>query len=667
MNTRQPIAHSRLFPETFKDTFKQAGTPARLNRTARQACPELPRPGSTRRVLVLTSGLGSGHARAAEAIQQAWHAVDPQAAVHTLDFWSLMDPDVAEAIQQGYLRLVTEHPALYERAYRLDQRSWRSLLAGGAVPEPLQSVLRTFPKNAFQAPPRRKGNRTDRWMFLALLAAFKGRTWGWPGGILRSGLLSFACLRLMLRLRVRIREFRPEVIVVNQIWPAVLLSPLKISGAVAVPVVGVLTDFGVHALWEQPGIDHYCVASADMVAPLRAAGVKDSRIWVTGIPLMPGFHHQPSMTEARQALGLEPLRAVVLLLGGGLGLGLEAVAKQVLAIGTEAQLLVVAGRNRAVLKSLAPLTAASPLVRVYPWTECMELFMRAADVVVGKPGGLTVAEAMACGRPLVATRALRGQEGFNVHFLEAHGVGCLAPEEALGATVAALLANRQQLARMQERIWKLGRRDSAERVGGIATALAKAHAVKHCMLKPWWQRLAHCIFRRYDAVYRRLRLRAIGPLLQVGCTRYRGPTRVFSDGTTLRPGDRVGSLHFDNARAAALHQADKPKLAALRFGRLLRTSLQSLAALALTDPDLRELGVYRSISWLRPHGRQFGFVVEPLDDGGLRSRLRRTHFRFILRAFLPGQSLAAPTPHVFWLTRCQLLEHFGDREQNEPA
>lgn len=49
--------------------------------------------------------------------------------------------------------------------------------------------------------------------------------------------------------------------------------------------------------------------------------------------------------------------------------------------------------------------------------------MRAADVVVAKPGGLAGAEAFACGRALMATHCLRGQQGFNVHFLEAHRVG----------------------------------------------------------------------------------------------------------------------------------------------------------------------------------------------------------------------------------------------------
>ena len=476
MSTRQSRTGLSLDTEAFAPA--SAATP--LDQAARPTCPGVPGSGTAPRILLLTSGLGSGHARAAEAIQLAWRAADPQVTVHTLDFWSLMDADVADTIQQSYLRLVTEHPDLYDRVYRLDQRLWRSLLAGGAVPESLRLVLRAFSRDAFRAPLRHRGNRMDRWLFLALLTTFKGRAWGWPVGALRGGLLDWACRRLTLRLGVRIRAFGPELIVLNEMWPAVLLSPLKASGAVAAPVVGVLTDYGVHDLWVQPSVDHYCVASTEMVAALRAAGVEGARISVTGIPLMPGFRRPPSMEEARRALGIEPSHAVILLLGGGLGLGLEAVAKQLAASGTDAQLLVVAGRNRAVLESLRPLTAASSRLRVYPWTEHMALFMRAADVVVGKPGGLTVAEAMACGRPLLATHSLRGQEGFNVHFLEAQGVGRLVPEEEdLGATVAALLADRQQLARMQGRAWELGRRDSAQRVVGVAMTLTGAHSQSH--------------------------------------------------------------------------------------------------------------------------------------------------------------------------------------------
>lgn len=467
MHIRQP--KTDLSPGA--EAIVRAVAPARPAPDARRAWPG---PEAARRVLLLTSGLGSGHVRAAQAIQAAWRAADPRATVQTIDFWSLMDAGVAEAIQQGYLRLAGEHPDLYDRVYRLDQRLWRALLAGGAVPPPLRRALRLLSSGISRLPGA--GDRIDRWVFLALLAALKGRAWGWPGAVLRRGLLGFAYRRLTHRLGTRIRAFGPDVIVITEMWPAVLLSPLKARGAVAAPAVGVFTDYGVHDLWVQPGVDHYCVASPEMRAALCAAGVEEARIDVTGIPLMPGFRHPPSREEARSALGIDPGRAVVVLLGGGLGLGLEEVAKDMLASGTDAQYLVVAGRNPVTIGRLRALAGAFPQLQVFGWTECIEQLMRAADVVVGKPGGLTVAETMACGRPLLATRCLRGQEGFNIRFLEAHAVGRLVPDADLAATLAALLADREQLATMQERAWALGQRDSAQQVVEIALALAGARA-----------------------------------------------------------------------------------------------------------------------------------------------------------------------------------------------
>lgn len=160
------------------------------------------------------------------------------------------------------------------------------------------------------------------------------------------------------------------------------------------------------------------------------------------------------------------------------------------------------------------------------------------------------------------------------------------------------------------------------------------------------------LFRACDALYRALfRLRAVGPLLLVGRSRYRGAGRSFPDGSRLEAGDAVGTLHFDNARIAR---------GGTRTGlhRLLRASLEELARLAHEDPVLRQVGVYRGVTWLRPHGRRYGFLAEPVQDGP-RQRLLRAHFRLLLRA-LPAREARAPIrPHVFWLTRRQLERHFG--------
>ena len=88
------------------------------------------------RVLLLSSDLGAGHSRAAKAIELAILARAPGTQVRTLDFWSLMHANVADAVRQTYLRLVQEHPHLYERIYQLDERTWRRIIEGDEPPPP---------------------------------------------------------------------------------------------------------------------------------------------------------------------------------------------------------------------------------------------------------------------------------------------------------------------------------------------------------------------------------------------------------------------------------------------------------------------------------------------------------------------------------------------------
>jgi processive 1,2-diacylglycerol beta-glucosyltransferase len=188
---------------------------------------------------------------------------------------------------------------------------------------------------------------------------------------------------------------------------------------------------------------------------------------------MPGFAQPPPAANARARLGLDPARPVVLVLGGGLGLGVDAVAGRLLASRPDAEVVIMTGHNRPAHSALESRAAARHL-RVIGWTDEMELFIRAADLVVGKPGGLTVAEVLACGRPLLATRSLGGQEGFNVRFLEQHGVGRLVTEHELPACVDAWLGNAVHLAELQHRAWALGKRDGAARVAATALAYTQA-------------------------------------------------------------------------------------------------------------------------------------------------------------------------------------------------
>ena len=177
----------------------------------------------------------------------------------------------------------------------------------------------------------------------------------------------------------------PDVVVGTQMIPAALLSTVKVRKGVAIPSIGVPTDFGVHDFWIQPGTSAYCVAHSAIPGLPRSPAVPVS---VTGVPLMPGFARPPSPIEARATLGFDPVRPIVLVLGGGLGLGVDAVAAHLLAKRPDAELVLMAGNNRPARAALAARAASSAgRFRVFGWTEKMEAFIRAADIVVGKPGG----------------------------------------------------------------------------------------------------------------------------------------------------------------------------------------------------------------------------------------------------------------------------------------
>lgn len=440
------------------------------------------------RVLLLTSGLGYGHVRAAQAVEAA--LLQRSASVCMLDLWSLMNPGAASIVHQTYLRLVQEYPDLYERLYQLDERTWRQILESEqGLPATVLEVLELISQIAAGTVAETKGAQyvSDRLLLSLLYTALPYDRSSLAGNGVRARLaiMKWIWLRLSKRLESIVESQAPDVIVSTQMIPAAMISALKRRGRLHVPLIGVLTDYGLHDFWRQPGIDHYCVAHESVAAEMpRSYGT--AGVTATGVPLMPAFAQPISQLEARRQLSLEPEGRIVLILGGGLGLSVDAIAAQLLERPSSTSLIVMPGKNASARSALS-LRAANQSrmtpaqhgmggrIQVREWTERMDIFIRAADVVVGKPGGVSVAEVLACGRPLFATRSLGGQEGFNVRFLERHAVGALVANDELASCAETILARPEALADMQQRAWALGCRTGAARISELALELAWTH------------------------------------------------------------------------------------------------------------------------------------------------------------------------------------------------
>jgi processive 1,2-diacylglycerol beta-glucosyltransferase len=436
--------------------------------------------GSAPRILILTSSLGSGHVMGARAIAVALRERRPEAAIETVDFWSLMDPWVAGALRGVYLQMLAEEPECYDAVYRLGQGTWRGLFEhGAALPEALETFIARYCARLEQADGDTldttvagDSHPTDRLLLQHLRASLARRqgTGKSARPRVRPTLFRWVWARLAGRLEQRFKAFRPDAVVATQMGPAALAASIKSRRRLALPMVAVPTDFGIHDFWLQPGFGWYCVAHPSVSHPRMRP---EAEQLATGMPLMPGFRGPPAQPLARLALGLAEQGPLVLVAGGGLGLGVAEVAARILDEVPGVRVAAMAGSNASARSPLEALKRRfSTRLVVRGWTDRMADWISAADIVVGKPGGLTLAESLACGRPLLAIRSPGGQEGFNVRFMASERVGAALPEAELGLRVRTLLADPAGLSDLKARAFAAGRRDGAARIAELVTGIA---------------------------------------------------------------------------------------------------------------------------------------------------------------------------------------------------
>lgn len=187
------------------------------------------------------------------------------------------------------------------------------------------------------------------------------------------------------------------------------------------PVFGVVTDFSAHSFWPSPNVEHYFVHDGKAAADLSRKGVSRERISETGIPVRAEFRSVPDKTSAKAALGLSESKPAVLLCGGSKGMGgLKTAFEEALAFSEKVSLIAVCGENESLARELKTLSGQRNVI-VLSAEKNVARIMSACDAVIGKPGGVTMAETLALGIPPVIFMPLPGQELRNTSYLVAKG------------------------------------------------------------------------------------------------------------------------------------------------------------------------------------------------------------------------------------------------------
>lgn len=102
----------------------------------------------------------------------------------------------------------------------------------------------------------------------------------------------------------------------------------------------------------------------------------------------------------------------------------------------------------------------------------VEDYMHISDLIVTKPGGLTIAESLACHLPMAIYNAYPGQEQYNVKFLLRHNAAIVVDEYNAAEEITKLLKDTERLAFMRESCRQLARPNAAEDMVKLAKQLS---------------------------------------------------------------------------------------------------------------------------------------------------------------------------------------------------
>jgi len=264
-----------------------------------------------------------------------------------------------------------------------------------------------------------------------------------------------------------IRQFNPHITVCTHFMPAGIISHLIAKNLLDAHLSIVVTDLDFHAMWLSRMFHRYFVAIEETRVHLEELGLPKDRITVSGIPIDPEFGMPIDRVAARLDFGLHPTRPTLLLSAGALGVGpAEFVVQRLKNLRSRPQTIVVCGRSREARERVMQQVGRDhENFKVFGYTGRMPELMKISDLFIGKPGGLTTAEALTCGLPMVIVSPIPGQEERNSDHLLEDGVAVKCNEmTTIPYKIDNLLADRVRLEAMRCKAFALSRPDAARTI-----------------------------------------------------------------------------------------------------------------------------------------------------------------------------------------------------------
>ncbi|WP_123052704.1 glycosyltransferase [Clostridium sp. JN-1] len=362
------------------------------------------------RALILSVSAGGGHSHAAEALRDYIESELSNSDIKIIDTLKYINPIIDKVVIGSYLKSLKVTPSLYGKIYTYSEGDYNKIAT---------TISSKF-------------NEIMTYKLVPLIS-----------------------------------EFNPDIIISTHPFPTEMDSIMKVKYNIMIPCITIITDYYPHGSWLHPYIDAYVVSNQDMIYDMVSKGIPKNTIYNLGIPVKPDFLEKYDKKTTLEELDLDSNKTTILVMGGSLGMGkIKDVCEQLDKLAMDIQIAVITGKNQKLYESLMKLKKNfSKKTRIIGFTDKVNKYMQASDLLLTKPGGLTVTEALICKIPMGIFSPIPGQEEKNAEFLIKNNLAISISDISLCKDVIEDLLNcPEKLQTMKDNCNKFSKPDSGKNI-----------------------------------------------------------------------------------------------------------------------------------------------------------------------------------------------------------
>ena len=348
------------------------------------------------RVLILTCNTGGGHNAVAAALAESFRRLGVSS--DTADGLSFISQKASRFVSKWHTRFYRRYPKLYKAGYMSAEND-------------AESNDRDNPVYRYMA---RGARRLDR----------------------------------------AIQDGGYDAVVCVHVIPAMMMTELRRQHETGPVFCFVATDYTCSPTVGGCTPDICVIPHKELAEEFVSCGIARETLLAAGIPVRAVFRERGDRAAARSELALPPEGRHIVLMSGSIGCGpmadIAAELEKRMERGDFAS--VLCGSNRQMLYALR--RRGFRRVEAVGFTNRVHRYMDSADVLVSKPGGISITEAGTRGTPLLLADMVGGCETRNQKFFHAHGWAETCQPEDMADAALALLdrpERRQALVAQQHR------------------------------------------------------------------------------------------------------------------------------------------------------------------------------------------------------------------------